>query len=214
MYRLYWWGAPLYTKCLFFWQHMNAAQDETGGLCRDAASWRRASDEISWGNNNRKKGGGSDEENLSCTLCLDFNPSSVRLRSRQRYVRSAAARRHLWRTARRRTEEAASSEREREDVTGHRGPVPFVTLWQNYGTTATTCLRSSARLRPVWVTGWSTGRVACGSIPEPSEGRDPSCSTTGSHASNAILVVHKAIHTPPVKSFTSHQLFSIHMTVT
>lgn len=55
--------APLYTKCLFLWQHLNAAQDEMGDLCRDAESWRRASDEISWGNNNRK-GGGSDQENL------------------------------------------------------------------------------------------------------------------------------------------------------
>lgn len=48
----------------------------------------------------------------------------------------------------------------------------------NNGTTATTS-SFSARFCPVWATGWTTSRVACGSIPEPSEGRDPSCSSTG-----------------------------------
>lgn len=42
---------------------VNAAQDDTGDLCRDAESWRRVSDEISWGNNNRKAGV-LDEQNL------------------------------------------------------------------------------------------------------------------------------------------------------
>lgn len=57
--------------------------------------------------------------------------------------------------------------------------------------------------------------MACGSIPEPSEGRDPSCRDTGSHASSAMLVVHKAIHTALAVAFTlkNLQLFSIHMMI-
>lgn len=52
-----------------------------------------------------------------------------------------------------------------------------------------------ARLCPVRGTGWTTSTVACGSIPQPSEGRCLSCSDTGSHAPIECLVMHKAIHT-------------------
>lgn len=104
-----------------------------GKLCRDAASWRRASDEISWGNNNRK-GGGSEQENLLRQLCLGFIPTSVRLESRQHRFGSAAASRYLLRTARRWIKEAARGSKRRRMWQG-RGPVrrpqqPMCALWQ------------------------------------------------------------------------------------
>lgn len=74
----------------------------------------------------------------------------------------------------------------------------------NEGITAFTSL-SPVRLCPVWGTGWTTSRVACGSIPEPSEGRHLSCSDTGSHAPIEYRVMHKAIHTLQIlQKFWNH----------
>lgn len=131
--------APLYSKCLFFWRHLNAAQDKLGDLCRDAQPWRRASYEISWGNNNRKAGGWRlrAEKSLG-QLCLDFILKSVRFKPKPRPIGSAAASRHLLRTLRRWIKQAArgGSKRRRRMWQG-RGPVrrPQVicALWQRRG---------------------------------------------------------------------------------
>lgn len=189
--------------CFVFWQRLNAAQDETADLCRDAESWGRASDEISWGNNNTGGGGAVGwlrPGKSSCQLCLDSFLTSVRSASPPALHQARSSQPRLV-DARETLDRGGSSEGKSEGrMWQGRGPVRqtlYTRPLTNNGTTATTST-FPARLCPVRVTGWTASRVACGSIPEPSEGRDPSCRDTGSHASRCIfLVVHKkAVHTP------------------
>lgn len=160
-------------------------------------SWRGVVEACLWWNQlgkQQQKRGWLRPGKPLCQLCSDFIPTSVRLTSKQRFISSAAASRYLLRTVRRWIKEARGEVRgggcDRAEVLCDVRSY-MCSLTKN-GTTSTAS-SFSARLCPVWVTGWTTSRVACGSIPEPSEGRDPSCGDTGSHASNAIVVVHKAI---------------------
>lgn len=59
-------------KRLIFQRNLNAAQEKLEDLCRDAQSWRRASDEISRGNNNRK--GVAQTRRLFQPVMIAFHP--------------------------------------------------------------------------------------------------------------------------------------------
>lgn len=148
-----------------------------------AVSWRvvlrRVSGEISWGNNNRKRGVAQTRSTLIWQLCLDFLSPRLCCQSQWRHIVSAVSR-----SATSRIKSGGRQRRKSgEDVTQQRGPAG--------PTPAFSFMRVSDEqrnqrdhlvglfVRFEW-TGWTISRVACGSIPEPSEGRDPSyvCTVT------------------------------------
>lgn len=154
-----------------------------------AVSWRgilrRVSVEISWGKQQQKKKGvAQTRSTVIWPLCLDFFSSELCLQSRWRHTVSAA----LW-SARNKIKKRRPAETyERDDVTERscrfrRLPLALMRVLDEQRNQRDHLVGLFVR---VWVTGWTISRVACGSIPEPSEGRAPPASAK-SHAPNALV---------------------------
>lgn len=200
--------------------HFQAAVERSASSDAQLVSWRvrwgRGRTEISWGNNNNKGRGWR----LSPSSKKDPSASDVEAPSRQqtesKHSSVASGRRRQQQqqpgAPSGTPTPAGLKRRKREDVTGQRSGATSaagclsvclcVCDWVSVGCVRV-CMRVWQRLReprdppfssllcPVWAAGWTTSRVACGSTPEPSEGRDPTCRRAGSHAYPAQLVVHK-----------------------